>query len=210
MAAASTYYRPQASMAIMKDTTMLRYWTTVAAVLLSGVIFLPSFGAADAAEPQVTEGFINAPVAEVWRLFTTSEGFKATGAALADVDLRIGGAIRSHYDPKGQLGDPETIVNDILAFEPERMLALRIRQAPANFPHRDAIDGTWTVIYFNKSGEDMTHVRIVGLGYRDDASSQALREFFAKGNRWTLDHLAKPYAPQCARCKIEAEAAATP
>jgi len=32
-------------------------------------------------EPQLTEGFVNAPVAEVWRLFTTSEGFLATGAA---------------------------------------------------------------------------------------------------------------------------------
>ena len=34
-----------------------------------------------AAEPQVTEGFVNAPVAEVWKIFTTSEGFTRTGAA---------------------------------------------------------------------------------------------------------------------------------
>ena len=200
----------------MKGTTMSRCLTTVTALLLLGLndphrAFGATSGATGTAVLEVvTEGYINAPVAEVWRLFTTSEGFKATGVALADVDLRIGGAIRSHYDPKGQLGDPETIVNEILAFEPERMLALRIRQAPAGFPHRDAIAGTWTVVYFTKSGEDMTHVRMVGLGYRDDTASQALRQFFEKGNRWTLDHLAKPYAPQCARCKKEAEAAGTP
>jgi hypothetical protein len=35
---------------------------------------------AGGAEPQVTEGFVNAPVAEVWSLFTTSEGYLATGA----------------------------------------------------------------------------------------------------------------------------------
>ena len=185
---------------------MLRRLTTWAAVLLTGLISHTTL----AGEPQVTEGFINAPVAEVWRLFTTSAGYKATGVALADVDLRIGGTIRSHYDPKGQLGDPETIVNEILAFEPERMLALHIRQAPASFPHREALPGTWTVIYFTRSGEDMTHVKIVGLGYGDDAPSLALRQFFEKGNRWTLDHLAKPYAPQCARCKAEAAAAAAP
>ena len=57
---------------------------------------------------QVTEGFINAPVAEVWRLFTTSAGYQATGVDQAEVDLRVGGLIRSHYDPKGTLGDPET------------------------------------------------------------------------------------------------------
>lgn len=160
-----------------------------------------------AAEPQVTEGFVNAPIAEVWRIFTTSEGFVRTGATHAAVDLRIGGEIRAHYDAKGQLGDPETIVNEVLAYEPQRMLALRVKQAPAKFPHREALASTWTVLYFTPSGEDMTHVRIVGLGYSSDAASQALREYFEAGNRWTLDHIAKQYWPQCALCKAEAESA---
>lgn len=155
------------------------------------------------AASQVTEGFINAPVAEVWRLFTTSEGYKATGVDKVEVDLRVGGLIRSHYDPKGVLGDPETIVNEILAYEPQRMLAIRIKQPPASFAHRDAVAGTWTVIYFTPSGQDMTHVRIVGLGYRDDPQSQAMRRFFEEGNRWTLDHLAKPYWPKCKLCEKE-------
>src|SRR5687768_1631355 len=142
--------------------------------------------AVHAAEPQVTEGFVNAPVADVWRIFTTSEGFKATGVAHAEVDLRIGGTIRTHYDPKGTLGDPGTIVNEILAYEPERMLTIRIKQAPASFPYRTAMRSTWTVLYFTPSGE-MTHVRIVGLGYQDDPESQAMRTFFTEGNRQTLD-----------------------
>jgi uncharacterized protein YndB with AHSA1/START domain len=160
---------------------------------------------ARAAEALVTEGFINAPVAEVWRLFTTSEGYKSTGVTQASVDLRIGGEIRSHYGPhgQGQLGDPETIVNEILAYEPERMLALRIRQAPASFAYRNAIAGTWTVLYFTPSGENMTHVRIVGLGFRDDAESQAMRQYFERGNRWTIDHLAKRYWPKCPKCELE-------
>ncbi|HJY42329.1 MAG TPA: hypothetical protein VJ303_13860, partial [Steroidobacteraceae bacterium] len=109
---------------------------------------------------------------------------------------------RSHYDPKGRLGDSETIVNEILAYEPQRMLAIRIKQAPASFPHRDAIAGTWTVIYFNPAG-DMTQVRIVGLGYDDSPASQAMRKFFAEGNRWTLDHIAKRYWPKCKLCEKE-------
>lgn len=163
--------------------------------------------AARAAEPQVTEGFVNAPVAEVWRLFTTAEGYKATGVAFAEVDLRVGGEIRTHYDPKGKLGDAETIVNEILAYEPERMLAIRIKQAPASFPYRDAKEGTWTVLYFNPAGEGMTQVRIVGLGYNDTPQSQAMRKFFEEGNRWTLDHIARPYWPKCAKCEADAAAA---
>lgn len=165
--------------------------------------------AVHAAEPQVTEGFINAPVAQVWRIFTTSEGFKATGVAHAEVDLRIGGAIRSHYDPKGTLGDPGTIVNEILAYEPERMLAIRIREAPATFPYRNAMKSTWTVIYFTPSGE-MTHLRIVGLGYQDDPESLEMRTFFERGNRFTIDHLAKPFWPKCAHCQKEEAQAAEP
>jgi len=158
--------------------------------------------AAGGAEPQVTEGFINAPVAEVWRIFTTSEGFLATGAAQADVKLEVGGEIRSHYDPKGKLGDAETIVNEILAYEPERMLAIRIKRAPASFPHRDAVAGTWTVIYFAPAG-DMTQVRIVGLGYNDSPASQAMRKFFADGNCCTFDYIAKSYWLKCKLCEKE-------
>jgi uncharacterized protein YndB with AHSA1/START domain len=177
---------------------MTRAWSLLAAF---AACFMVS--AACAAEPQVTEGFVNAPVAQVWRIFTTADGYKATGVAHAEVDLRIGGTIRTHYDPKGTLGDPETIVNEILAYEPQRMLTIRISQAPASFPYRTAMRTTWTVIYFTPSG-DMTHVRIVGLGYGDDAESQAMRKFFAEGNRQTLDHIAKPFWPKCAHCEKEA------
>jgi hypothetical protein len=57
----------------------------------------------------------------------------------------------------------------------------------------------------------MTQVRIVGLGYTDQPQSQAMRKFFAEGNRWTLDHIAKPYWPKCAKCVAEEAAnSATP
>jgi uncharacterized protein YndB with AHSA1/START domain len=156
---------------------------------------------ANASSPQVTEGVINASLAEVWRLFTTADGYRKTGVAHAEVELKLGGEIRTHYDPNGRLGDPETIVNEILAYEPERMLAIRIKQAPQSFPHRAGIDGTWTVLYFAAAGENMTQVRIVGLGYNESEASQAARKFFADGNRWTLDHIAKQYWPECPRCK---------
>ena len=168
-----------------------------------------SSGPVMGAEPQVTEGFINTSTADVWRMFTTGEGYKLTGAAHAEVDLKIGGLIRSHYNPQGQLGDAETIVNEILAYEPERMLAIRVKQPPASFPYKDAVAGTWTVIYMNPAGDNMTQVRIIGLGYTDTPQSQAMRKFFAEGNRWTLDHMAKRFWPKCAKCVAEeAQAAA--
>jgi hypothetical protein len=52
----------------------------------------------------------------------------------------------------------------------------------------------------NPAGENMTQVRIVGLGYTDAPQSQAMRKFFAEGNRWTLDHIGKRFWPKCPKC----------
>jgi uncharacterized protein YndB with AHSA1/START domain len=153
-------------------------------------------------EPQVTEGFVNAPVEEVWRLLTTAEGVKTTGVAHAEVDLRVGGYIRTHEDLHGSLGDANTLENEILAYDPGRMLAFRIKRPPADFPFKNAVRGTWTVVYLEPAGT-MTQVRIVGLGYTDDPESKAMREFFAERNRIALDRLAKPYWPKCTSCARE-------
>ncbi len=94
-------------------------------LMLAALFAALNCGLSQGAVPQVTEVFINAPVAEVWRLFTTSEGFKATGVAQAEVDLRVGGAIRSRADTKGQLNDKDTSVQARLDLDPERMQAIR-------------------------------------------------------------------------------------
>src|SRR6185436_14124710 len=55
--------------------------------------------------PLVHEAIVNAPPSEVWKVWTTNEGFKKLGVAHAEVDYRVGGLMRSHYNPKGVLGD---------------------------------------------------------------------------------------------------------
>jgi uncharacterized protein YndB with AHSA1/START domain len=162
---------------------------------------------ATAEAQQGTEGLINAPTAEVWRLFTTPDGYKLAGIPHAEVDLRVGGSLRSNNSVDGRLGDTETTVNEILAYEPERRLEMRIRQAPASFPYRQSVEGTRTVIYLTPAGTDMTLVKIVGLDYRDDAQSQAARALLAKDNRQTLDTLAKRYRPKCKLCEKEEQEA---
>ncbi|MFN0131949.1 MAG: SRPBCC domain-containing protein [Phycisphaerales bacterium] len=148
---------------------------------------------ADAASPQVVAGIVKTSPKELWKVWTTPEGFKKLGVAKAEIDLRPGGLIRSHYDPAGVVGDEGTIENEILAFEPERMLAIRIHKPPKGFPFEKAWKGTWTVISMADLGDGTTHVRIVGLGYDESAESVAMREFFAKGNGWTLQRLAQQF-----------------
>jgi uncharacterized protein YndB with AHSA1/START domain len=118
--------------------------------------------------------------------------------AHAEIELKVGGLMRTHYDPKGALGDPKTIVNQILSFEPERMLSIKVFKPPDDFPLPEAVKDTWTVIYFQPLEPGMTNVRIIGLGFSDEPDSQKLKEFFLRGNAWTLEQLQKKFWPTCA------------
>jgi uncharacterized protein YndB with AHSA1/START domain len=156
------------------------------AVLLSAPLFSQG---GNVAPNFVNEADINAPVATVWNIWTSSEGYKSLGVAQADVDFRVGGLIRSHYSATGVLGDEETIENRILAFEPRRMIAIRIERTPKSFPFKEAWKNPWTVITLTDLGNNQTHVRIASMGYGTDEESMAMRKFFEAGNASTLKTL---------------------
>lgn len=140
-------------------------------------------------ESIVSEGVINAPVAAVWAAFTTPEGLRAWLAPHAEVDLRIDGMMRTNYNPDGRLGDAGTIENRILAYEPERLLVIRVAKPPANFPFKDVVADMWTVIHFLPGPEGKTVLRTVGLGFDGREQSQKMKAFFQRGNDYTVAKL---------------------
>jgi uncharacterized protein YndB with AHSA1/START domain len=142
----------------------------------------------------VNEGVVDAPVEEVWKIFATSEGYKALGPALAEVDLRIGGTIRSRYRADGVLGDAETIENSILAYEPPTMMAIKIAKTPQSFPFKNAWRSTWTVLTFVPVENGKTLVRAASLGYGTDEESVAMRHFFEAGNQATIERVRQHFA----------------
>lgn len=162
-------------------------------LLLLLALFSGSTGSVLAHETITTEGVIDAPVSEVWGSWTTTSGLKAWLAPHVEVDLRIDGLMRTNYDPKGSLGDPGTIENRILAFDPERMLSIQVATSPANFPFKARVGEMWTVLYFQPTPEGKTLLRIVGLGFGGDAESQKMKAFFKQGNDYTLLQLQKRF-----------------
>ncbi len=164
-------------------------------VWLAGLVSLLACALpARAVESIVAEGVVNAPVAVVWNAWTTSAGLKSWLAPQAEIDLRIDGLMRSNYDANGSLGDPGTIENRILAFEPERMLSIRVAKAPEKFPFKEQISDMWTVLYFQDTPDGKTLLRIVGLGFRSNEESQKMKEYFKRGNAFTLTQLQKRFA----------------
>ncbi|MBA3889087.1 MAG: SRPBCC domain-containing protein [Gemmatimonadaceae bacterium] len=144
--------------------------------------------------PIVAEAIVEAPVDAVWAAWVTSAGLRAWLAPHADVDLRIGGILRTNYNAEGTIGDPQTIENTILSLDPGRMLSIQVSKAPAGLPFPTAIGQMWTVMYFDPVGADRTRVRVVGLGFHPDAESQQMRAFFERGNETTLQQLQRHFA----------------
>jgi uncharacterized protein YndB with AHSA1/START domain len=144
-------------------------------------------------DPIVTEAIIDAPLAEVWQAFTTRDGIESWMVAKTDIDLRPGGLWRTSYSKDSNLNDDASIHQMILAYDPGRMLAFRTIKPPKNFPFPNAIAKTWTVTYFETVGDSRTKITAHMLGFGDDDESQKMRAFFERGNKTTLDNLAKKY-----------------
>ena len=157
-------------------------------------VCLVACGGAQAADEVsfINEGVIPAPADEVWKVFSTSEGYKALGPALAEVDLRVGGTIRSRYRADGVLGDAETIENVIIDYRAPVMMATRIQKTPASFPFKEAWKSTWTVVTLTPTG-DGTHLRVASYGYGTDEHSLAMRRFFEAGNQQTIETLRRHF-----------------
>lgn len=160
-----------------------------ALAILVALILSGGRASAQKVDPIVSEAILEAPVDAVWAAWTTSEGLRAWLAPHAETELRLGGLMRTNYDAKGSLGDPGTIENTILSFEPRRMLSIKVSKAPQTFPFPNAIQQMWTVLYFEPAGADRTRLRVVGLGFGPDEESQKMRAFFERGNQMTLEQL---------------------
>ena len=127
------------------------------------------------------------------RLGTQGLGLRSWLAPHAEIDLRIGGLMRTNSSSKGALGDPETIENRILSFEPGRMFSIQVSKAPVKFPFPSAIARMWTAIYLEPAEPARTRLRVVGLGFGPDEESQKMRAFFEKGNAVTVDQLRRRF-----------------
>ncbi|HXI11314.1 MAG TPA: SRPBCC domain-containing protein [Thermoanaerobaculia bacterium] len=162
-------------------------------VVISVLVVAPASGQGQNI-PVVHNGVVDAAVSEVWDAFTTSKGQESWMVAHSDIELKIGGRMRTHYEQKGVIGDSKTIENSVVAYDPLRMFSIRVTKPPEGFPFPNAIKNMWTVIYFEALGPKSTLVRIVGLGFGDDEESKKMRSFFERGNAYTLKKLQERFA----------------
>jgi len=163
-------------------------------LLLLGALALAPADSANPADVVVTEAVVPAPINDVWQAFTTPQGIESWMAASGDIDLRIGGMLRTTYRRGADLNGDTAIHQTILSIDPERMLSYRVVKPPKGFPFEEAIGNTWTVVYFDRIDDGHTRVTAKMFGYTNQPESQKMRAFFETGNKATLNALVKHFA----------------
>lgn len=144
-----------------------------------------SFRQADGSQVLRLSLVIPAPRQAVWDRFATAEGYKAWATPMAKIDFGLGGLIEASYDSKARLGDADNIRNRIIAYTPQRMIALKNENAPAALPSREEFKQVVTTMEF-EDAPGGTRVTITGVGYKPGKAYDTLFEHFAWGNAYSL------------------------
>jgi uncharacterized protein YndB with AHSA1/START domain len=120
---------------------------------------------------------VKAPVAEVWRVFTTSRGAEEFFAQKANIQLAIGGPYEIQFDPKNEQSGTKGL--KILSYAPEEMISFQWN-APTEYPEvRNG--GTWVVVEMRPEGKDRTHVTVTHYGWKDGAEWDKAYAHFVVG-----------------------------
>jgi len=136
---------------------------------------------------------VGAPVHDVYAAFTTTAGFSSWAVPVTQVDLRIGGVMESSYDANAKIGDPANIRNQIIAYVPDRLLAIRNVQAPPTLRNADLFQRTVTIIEFAPIDDGHTRVTMTNAGYGAGEGFANLYQNFEWGDAYSLAQLRKRF-----------------
>src|SRR5882724_11617495 len=130
-------------------------------------------------EPRVVrvEATINAPVSEVWRVWTTSKGAEEFFAQMANIQIAIGGPYEIQFDPKDERSGTKGL--KVLSFLPEEMISFQWNAPPEMPEVRNG--GTWVVVQMRAEGTGRTHVTVTHLGWKEGPEWDRAYVHFIRG-----------------------------
>lgn len=135
------------------------------------------------------EATIHAPVADVWRVWTTSAGAEEFFAEKANIRLEIGGPYEIQFDPKDERSGTKGL--KILSYAPEEMISFQWNAPPEMPEVRNG--GTWVVVQMRAQGPDRTYVSITHLGWKEGPEWDRAYEHFTQGWGELMNRLEKRF-----------------
>lgn len=165
------------------------------------VLSLASIVRASEPAPIRLEQIVNAPISEVWKKWTTSEGVASFLETPCDIRLKQGGAYEIYFAPDAPVGSRGSEGCTVLSWVPERMLSFSWN-APPKYPGvRGGDRHTFVVLEFDPMDGLTTRVRLTHDGWPSDAEAGALadewagtHEYFEKAWPNVLEALAAKFS----------------
>ncbi|MEO6035870.1 MAG: SRPBCC domain-containing protein [Verrucomicrobiota bacterium] len=142
------------------------------------------------------ETIVAAAPREVWKAFATEEGLKKWVAPVVALDLRTGGTLSTHYDKAARIGDPGTIRLGIVNYLDGELMTYKVtlterfgEKARSEDQHLQEVIQIvpWT------NGRTKVISSMIGWGTGKDWDDTY--DFFARGNVWSYQQLAKCFSP---------------
>lgn len=129
------------------------------------------------------EFIIKVPLDSVWNAYTTTKGFESWATAIAKIDFKVNGTIKTNYNKQGKIGDDSTITLHIINYVPKRMLTLQA-EITKNFPQfmKEDEKNLYNTILFEEITPTTTKVTSYGIGYKNNSKYMSLMKFFIAGN----------------------------
>lgn len=133
---------------------------------------------------------VNVALDSVWNAYTTKKGWESWATAIAEIDFKISGIIKTNYNKAGKIGDESTITLHILNYIPKQMLTLQA-ELTKNFPEFMKADekDLYNVILFEEVSSSKTKVTSYGIGYKNNKKYMSLMKFFIQGNEQSYQNL---------------------
>jgi len=132
-------------------------------LIATAVAFAQDKSPANPARSVRIDGTVNAPVAEVWRVWTTSAGAEEFFAQKANIHLAIGGPYEIQFDPNDERSGTKGL--KILSYAPEEMISFQWNAPPQRPEVRNG--GMWVVVQMRPEGATRTHVTVTHLGWKE-------------------------------------------
>lgn len=145
--------------------------------------------AAAASEPRVIrkEVVVEARLAEVWRLWTTTKGAEEFFAPKANIEARAGGPYELYFDPKDERQSSAGM--KVLGAQKLRMISFQWN-APPDMPTVRK-EGTWVVVRMKAHGDGRVTVTLTHHGWKDGPEWAKAHAFFFKAWDAVLERFAR-------------------
>lgn len=127
-----------------------------------------------------TEAIIRAPVADVWRMWTTNEGVKSIGVGGTNIELRVGGPYEWFFSTDAPSGEKGSEGCSVLAYLPEKMLAFTWNAPPSVRALRDAGARTHVVVLLEELPGARVKVTLNQMGFGTGEDWDKYRAYFEK------------------------------